>query len=109
MLPMQLPATDIEDGFLKKIRGRMRKKTTTPKAKPKKAKPTPRVPDLHCEECAEDEKIMRLAHKILTKTIWPAKLSVEQAVEVGIVLLKANVVSNTSVDDPDDRAELVEL
>lgn len=53
------------------------------------------------------KKVMRLAHKILLKTIGPAKLQLEEAVDVAILLIKALVLSNTEDDDPDDRAELI--
>jgi hypothetical protein len=57
---------------------------------------------------ADSEKVMRLAHKILTKTIWPANLKLEEAVDVAITILKALVLSNTNDEDPDDRAGMIE-
>jgi hypothetical protein len=56
----------------------------------------------------DHEKVMRLAHKILTKTIWPANLTIEEAVDVAITLVKALVLSNTEESDPNDRAEMIE-
>lgn len=56
----------------------------------------------------DDKKVMRLAHKILTKTIWPAKLTLEEAVDVAITLVEALVLSNTEDSDPDDRAGMIE-
>jgi hypothetical protein len=55
-----------------------------------------------------DKKVMRLAHKILTKTFLPAKLSLEETVDVAITLVKAIVIAHTDDDDPDDRAEMIE-
>lgn len=54
------------------------------------------------------KKVARLAHKILTKTIWSAKLDFQDAMEVVILIAKGLVLSNTDDSDPDDRAELVE-
>jgi hypothetical protein len=62
-------------------------------------------------EQGEDSKVMRLAHRILTETIWPANLSIEEAFDVAIVVIKALVVSNIDDDDDDDlddRAEMIE-
>jgi hypothetical protein len=59
------------------------------------------------EDKDTSQKVMRLAHKILTRTIWPAKLSLDEAVEVAITLVKALVLSNTDDDDPDDREEMI--
>lgn len=55
-----------------------------------------------------NEKAARLAHKILTETLWPEQLQIEDAMEVVVILAKALVLSNTDDDDADDRAELVE-
>lgn len=56
----------------------------------------------------KSKKAARIAHKILTKTIWPANLDLEDAMEVVVLLAKALVISNTDDEDPDDRAELIE-
>jgi hypothetical protein len=56
----------------------------------------------------DNERVMRLAHKILTKTIWPANLKLEEAVDVVITIVKALVLSNTDDSDPDDRAGMIE-
>lgn len=53
------------------------------------------------------EKVMRLAHHILTKTIEPANLKLEDVVDVLTILAKAIVLSNTSNDDPEDRAGMI--
>ena len=53
------------------------------------------------------EKVARLAHKILTQTIWPANLELEEAVDVAITVVKGLVLSNTSDDDPEDRSDMI--
>jgi hypothetical protein len=55
-----------------------------------------------------DEKVTRLAHKILTKTIWPANLKLVDAVDVAISLIKGLVISNTEEGDVEERAEMIE-
>lgn len=54
-----------------------------------------------------DEKVMRLAHEILTKKIWPANLSLDEAIDVVAVVAKALVLSNTADDDPAARADMI--
>lgn len=76
------------------------------KKKQRTAQSTAKVNDGVLETA--DDKVMRLAHKILTKTIWPADLSLEEAVDVAIVLVKSLVLSNTEDADPDDRADMIE-
>ena len=55
-----------------------------------------------------DTKVMRIAHKILTQTIWPANLQLEEAIEVVALVAKALVLSNTSDEDPVDRSDLID-
>ena len=55
-----------------------------------------------------DEKVMRLAHHILTKTIDPANLKLEEVVDVLTIIAKAIVLSNTSDEDLEDRAGMIE-
>lgn len=79
------------------VRGTMKRKK---KAKsPQRAKQTP--------EQRRDEKVMRLAHHILTKTIEPANLQLEDVVDVLTILAKAIVLSNTSDDDLEDRSGMI--
>ena len=54
------------------------------------------------------EKVARLAHKILTQTIWPANLKIEEAIDVAIMVVKAIVLSNTSDEDLEGRSGMVE-
>jgi hypothetical protein len=54
-----------------------------------------------------DTKVMRLVHKILTQTIWPANLQLDEAVEVLTNVAKALVLSNTSDEDLEDRSEMI--
>jgi hypothetical protein len=63
------------------------------KRKPKKDRPT---------------KAMRLAHKILSQTIWPANLQIEDAIEALGLVAKELVLEHTSDDDPEDRSELID-
>ena len=59
---------------------------------------------------ADLERIPRLAHKILTKMIWPANLNLEEAVDVAITLVKALVLSNSqeeTEEDLDDRGDMI--
>ena len=60
------------------------------------------------KEPRSDTKVMRLAHKILTQTIWPANLQLEEAIDVVTLVAKALVLSNTSDEDPVDRSSLIE-
>ncbi len=76
------------------------------KRKTKQKNPALKKPERRAVRAVE--KVPRLAHKILTQTIWPAKLDFEEAMEVVITLAKALVISNTDDDDPEDRAELIE-
>ena len=55
-----------------------------------------------------DTKVMRLAHEVLTKTIWPADLTLEEAVDVAAFVVKAIVLSNTKDDDVEERADMIE-
>lgn len=55
-----------------------------------------------------EEKVMRLAHHILTKTIEPADLKLEEAVDVLAIVAKAIVIANTSDDDPEERAGMID-
>lgn len=55
-----------------------------------------------------DTKVMRLAHKILTQTIWPANLRLEDAIEVLATVAKALVLSNTSDEDLVGRSNLID-
>ena len=55
-----------------------------------------------------DTKVMRLAHKILTQTIWPANLQLEEAIDVVAFVAKVLVLSNTSDEDPVDRSSLID-
>ena len=55
-----------------------------------------------------DTKVQRLAHKILTQTIWPANLQLEEAIEVVALVAKGLVLSNTSDEDPVDRSCLID-
>jgi hypothetical protein len=55
-----------------------------------------------------DEKVVRLAHKILTQTIWPANLNLEQMTDVLATVLKAIVLSNTEDTEPEDRSGMIE-
>ena len=60
------------------------------------------------EDQRADTKVMRLAHKILTQTIWPANLQLEEAIDVVALVAKALVLSNTSDEDPVDRSSMIE-
>lgn len=54
------------------------------------------------------EKVTRIAHEILTKKIEPANLSLDEAIDVVSIVVKAIVLSNTSDDDPEDRTGMIE-
>jgi len=54
-----------------------------------------------------DDKVMRLAHKILTQVIDPADLKLEEAIDVVAIVAKAIVLANTSDDDPEDRSDMI--
>lgn len=54
-----------------------------------------------------DTKVMRLAHHILTKTIEPAHLKLEDVVDVLTAVAKAIVLSNTSDEDLEDRSGMI--
>jgi len=58
-------------------------------------------------EQQRDEKVMRLAHRILTKTIEPANLKLEDVVDVLTFIAKAIVLSTTSDDDQEDRSGMI--
>lgn len=60
------------------------------------------------EQSNSDTNVMRLAHKILTQTIWPANLQIEEAIEVLALVAKALVLSNTSDEDPEVRSNLID-
>lgn len=79
----------VSDAFASVQKGRMAKK--------KKPKKLPRG----------DEKVLRLAHEILIKKIDPAKLSLDEAIDVVAFVAKAIVLSNTADDDPEDRAGMI--
>lgn len=54
----------------------------------------------------DNEKVMRLAHQILTKSIWPAKLpKLEDAFDVTFVLIEALIKSNA--ENPKDREGMI--
>lgn len=55
-----------------------------------------------------DEKVMRLAHKILTQVIDPANLKLEEAIDVVAIVAKALVLANTEDDDPEDRSNMID-
>src|SRR5680860_75704 len=55
-----------------------------------------------------DEKVMRLAHKILTQVIEPANLKLEEAIDVVAIVAKAIVLSNTADDEPEDRSDMID-
>lgn len=57
---------------------------------------------------SHDEKVMRLAHEILTKKIEPANLTIDEAIDVVTTVVKAIVIANTSEDDPEDRSGMIE-
>jgi hypothetical protein len=59
-------------------------------------------------EQRREEKVMRLAHHILTRTIEPANLVLDEAVEVLTLVAKALVLSNTSDEDVEDRSGMIE-
>jgi hypothetical protein len=64
----------------------------------------------HVQQTTEqrrDEKVKRLAHHILTKTIDPANLQLEEVVDVLTIVAKAIVLSNTSDEDLEDRAGMI--
>jgi len=71
------------------------------KQKQKQKKP------VKAQEHHGDTKAMRLAHKILTQSIWPANLQLDEAVDVAIMLVKGIVLSNTSDEDLEDRSEMI--
>lgn len=77
--------------------------TKQKKQKPKQ-KQAPKVQHAH----PGDTKAMRLAHKILAQTIWPANLQLEEAIETIALVAKALVLSNTSDGDPADRSVLID-
>ena len=54
------------------------------------------------------EKVMRLAHHILTKTIEPANLKLEEVVDILTLVAKGIVLSNTLDEDLEDRSEMIE-
>lgn len=55
-----------------------------------------------------DEKVMRLARKVLTQVIDPANLKLEEAIDVVAIVAKALVLANTSNDDPEDRSDMID-
>ena len=55
-----------------------------------------------------EEKVMRLAHKILTQVIEPANLKLDEAIDVVAIIAKAIVLANTSDDDPEDRSDMID-
>jgi len=87
----------------------MKKKTKQKQRPPKKTqrkKTRPsKTPEFNAQ--SRDEKVMRLAHHILTKTIEPAKLTLEEVVDILGILAKAIVLSNTEDDDLEDRSEMI--
>lgn len=90
----------------------MKKKKTTQKQRPQKKTRPPqkksRQPKAQQASAqSRDEKVMRLAHHILTKTIEPAKLTLEEVVDILGILAKAIVLSNTEDDDLEDRSEMI--
>jgi hypothetical protein len=54
-----------------------------------------------------DDPLMRLAHEIFVKKIGPARLTLEEAVDVVAYVVKAIVISNTDDDDPEDRSGMI--
>jgi hypothetical protein len=54
------------------------------------------------------EKTLELAQRILTDTIAPAGLLLEDTVEALAQVLKALVLSNSSDEDPEDRSSLID-
>lgn len=65
-------------------------------------------PERQTKAVSREEKVLRLAHKILMQTIEPADLMLEDAIEVVSIVAKAVVLSNTSDDDPEDRSDMIE-
>ena len=72
----------------------------------RKRKKNPKPPQTSAQR--RDEKVMRLANHILTKTIEPANLKLEEVVDVLSIIAKAIVLSNTSDDDLEDRSGMIE-
>ena len=91
----------------------MKKKTKQKQPSPKKKKqqqkqksrrsPKPQP----ANEQSREEKVMRLAHHILTKTIDPANLKLEEVIDILGILAKSIVLSNTEDDDLEDRSEMI--
>lgn len=104
MSQIKLRVTDIARGSPKKhepseqpgIVGDVMKRKKKTKAKPQQT-----------TEQQRDKKVMRLAHRVLTKTIEPANLVLEDVVDVLTILAKAVVFSNTSDDDLEDRSGMI--
>jgi hypothetical protein len=71
----------------------------------KRKKHKQRAPQAKAE--SRDEKVMRIAHHILTKTFEPANLQLEEVVDVLVLVAKAIVISNTSDDDLEDRSGMI--
>lgn len=78
----------------------MKKKNKKAKAK-QKSRPHP------SKAVSRDEKVMRLAHHILTKTIEPANLDLEDVIDVLTSVAKGIVLSNTADDDLEDRSDMI--
>jgi len=55
-----------------------------------------------------DEKMMRLAHKILTQVIDPAKPRLEEVIDALAIVAKSVVLTNTTDDDPVDRSDMID-
>ena len=53
-------------------------------------------------------KVARIAHEILTQTIWAANLKLEEEIEVLAIVAKEIVLSSTSDEDPEDRSNLID-
>jgi len=75
----------------------MKRKTKTPTAKSQQP----------LTEEQRAEKVARLAHHILMKVIAPAKLTLEDVVDVLMIVAKGVVLSNTSEDEIEERSEMV--
>lgn len=75
--------------------------------KNKKSKQRQQLHPQKTPEQLRDEKVMRLAHRILTKTIEPANLTLEDAIDVLTTVAKAIVLSNTSDEDLEDRSGMI--
>jgi hypothetical protein len=84
-------------------------KQNKPKQKPKKATQGHHGDSKATRQAQPgDTKVMRLAHKILTQTIWTANLQLEEAIETIALVAKALVLSNTSDEDPAERSGLID-